>query len=234
MKLFTQAIKLILIATFLTGCAGIPAKKIKLENYPNSEQKDLEKLDLSYDVVAFEPNNGGIDFNKSLVSKLESVDREILKTNNDKPTKCVVKVSAMADTPWARTCIANYFLAGFTLFTIPYYCQHIYEAHATLISYPKDSEITGNILPSITQAKAGDLFLDENNRAARLLKTYDLKDKVHEVWSSLWMLSWFVVDSWGRGPTPEGAKDLTKEAISEALVRSILNDAKTFPECTKK
>jgi len=235
MKLLNKTIKILLIISFLSSCAAIPANKIKLENYKNFEQKDLEKLDLSYDVVVFEPYNGGIDFNKVLTSKLESKDQKILKTNNVKPTKCIIKVSAMGDTPWARTCIANYFLAGFTLFAIPYYCQHIYEARANLIYYPKDSEVSGIIKPSLNQAKLGEIFLDENNRPAKLLKTYELKDKVHEVWSLIWTLTWFAVDTklYSNATSPEGATYKTQETISEALTRSIINDAIDHLECYK-
>lgn len=82
----------------------------------------------------------------------------------------------------------------------------------------------------------GDYFLDENNRLTKLLKAYELKDKVHEVWSSLWMLSWFVVNPNKYAPNaeyPNDAKKIMEDKISEALTRSILNDASQFKECQK-
>ncbi len=82
----------------------------------------------------------------------------------------------------------------------------------------------------------GDYFLDENNRLTKLLKTYELKDKVHEVWSSLWMLSWFVVNPNKYAPNaehPKDAKKIMEDKISEALTRSIINDASQFKECQK-
>jgi hypothetical protein len=234
MKFLSQAIKLIFITSLISSCAAIPAKKIKLDNYPKIE--DASGLSLARESEKFEPDYRGLDFAPRII---EVMDQELRKNKsvpkNQKPisTNCSVKISAMHYAPLPRTCIANYFLAGLTLFTIPYYCQHIFEAKATLISYPKDSEITGNIVPSISSAKIGDLFLDENNRPAKLLKTYDLKDKVHEVWSLIWTLTWFFVDTkrYSSATSPEGAAYQTEETISEALVRSILNDANKFEEC---
>jgi hypothetical protein len=234
MKFLNKAVKIFLMITFLNSCAAIPANKIKLENYPKIE--DLENLSLSYEQVKFEPNKKGFDISQNIIKTIDEKfkkNKPAIKNKKINHSNCSVKISAMHYASFPRTCIVNYFLAGFTLFTIPFYCQHTFEAHATLISYPKDSETRGhNIKLSINQAKLGDFFLDENDRPAKLLKTYELKDKVHEVWSLLWMLSWFVYNPESSG-TPEGAKKLTEENISEALVRSILNDASTFEECQK-
>jgi hypothetical protein len=229
--LFQNSLKVSLIISFLTGCAAIPANKIKLENYPEIKKEEIKNLSLNYSTFKFEPDKKGYEFDKAIISEID----QGVKVNGS--SNCNIKISTMHSTPFPMLCIANYFIAGVTLFTIPYYCQHTYEARANLLSHPQDSEIQGIIKNSISQAKLGEIFLDEKNRPAKLLKTYELKDKVHEVWSLLWMLSWLVVEPNKYAPNAEYPKDAYKimeDKISEALVRQILNDAKTFPECAKK
>jgi hypothetical protein len=249
MKLLSKAIKILLIISFLKSCAAIPANKVKLESYPDIKNEKLGNLNLQYDFIKNksdeEPFNIMGSFNK--IDEVKSnfkrdfsdkIDKKMSQKNIKKfQTKidglCLVKIYSKNTEEFDGACGPYYMLTFFTLFAIPYYCQRTFEAKATLISYPKDSEVTGNIVPSISSAKIGDLFLDENNRPAKLLKTYDLKDKVHEVWSLIWTLTWFFVDTkrYSSATSPEGAAYQTEETISEALVRSILNDANKFEEC---
>jgi hypothetical protein len=234
MKLLNKTIKIFLITSFLSSCADIPANKIKLENYKNFEQKDLEKLDLSYR----HDNFYGVlkdyqNFDSNFIEKYKSKGSFVKPLDKSSASACVIEVSSIKKMPLQNICIVNYVTSFVTLFTLPFYCQHIYEARANLIFYPEESEIYGNIIkPSINQAKLGEIFLDENNRPAKLLKTYELKDKVHEVWSLIWMLSWFIYNPQSVG-TPEGAKRIVENNISEALTRSIINDAIDHLECYK-
>ncbi len=59
------------------------------------------------------------------------------------------------------------------------------------------------------------------------------KDKVHEVWSSLFALAAVPITSLRKTPTPYAAKAQVENTISEALVRQVLHDASTFEECQK-
>jgi len=237
MKFLNKTIKILLIISFLSSCADIPANKIKLENYKNFEQKDLEKLDLSYR----HDNFYGVlkdyqNFDSNFIEKYKSKGSFVKPLDKSSASACVIEVSSIKKMPLQNICIVNYVTSFVTLFTLPFYCQHIYEARANLIFYPEESEIYGNIIkPSLNQAKLGEIFLDENNRPAKLLKTYELKDKVHEVWSLIWTLTWFVVDTklYSNATTPEGATYKTQETISEALTRSIINDAIDHLECYK-
>ena len=226
----------------LTSCAAIPANKIKLEKYPeiNGEIKDL---DLSF-IEEKSPKklNEYHEFDDAVTQKLL---KNLVQKKSEKsaPTKCLIEISTKNETNSDGMCEPYFAVTFFTLFTVPYYCQHTYEAHATLISHPKDSEISGAILPSISGAKPGDIFLDSDDQPAKILKTYELKDKVHEVWSLLWMLSWLVVEPnkyssiqnkyLDVGRHPDVAKIDTENTLSEALTRSILHDASTFKECQK-
>ncbi len=179
-------------------------------------------------------------FNYKIVFALKTKNSLISRFDEKNKGGCVIKISSKKDLGF---CPITNLIVPFTLFTFPYYCQHIYKAKATLISYPKDSQIHGTIKTSIREAKIGDIFLDENDRPAKILKTYELKDKVHEIWSSLWMLSWLVVEPnkyssiqnkyLEVGRHPDVAKTETENTISEALVRQVLHDASTFEECQK-
>lgn len=226
-----KIISVLLIFNFLSGCAAIPAYKIKLESYPKINKEDAESLSLNYSTFKFIPDKKGYEFTKKITKIIN--DNIVIS----QPSRCSVEISNMHSALLPRACVANYFLAGFTLFTIPFYCQHRYEIKANLISYPDESKISGVILSSINQAKAGDLFLDKNNQLAKLLNRYHLEDKVHEVWSSLWMLSWFIVNPTKYAKTAEHPKDarkITENNISEALVRQIIHDASQFEECQKE
>jgi hypothetical protein len=233
-KFLTQSfLKFLIINSLLIGCAGIPAGKVRLENYPEIKKDEIKSLNLGYKKADFEPRMKGESFNNNISKNLQLVDVQDAKNSNN----CVVIFSSNNDYGKSKICQVGGIVAGLTLFIIPAYCYWNYEARATLLSHPQDSEIQGIIKNSISQAKIGEIFLDENNRPAKLLKTYELKDKVHEVWSLLWMLSWLVVEPNKYAPNAEYPKDAYKimeDKISEALVRQILNDAKTFPECAKK
>lgn len=209
-------VKLILISFLLSSCAGIPGNKIRLEDYPEINQLDLGNLDLGSELM---PSWKEKPFNLAEVGDKEAAKRakrnftsEIASslgapdiTKIKWSPKCVVKISSYNDDELDGWCGIYYVPTFLTLFIVPYYCQRNYEAKATLISTSDN----------------------------RVLKEYYLKDKVHEVWSALWFLSTFVVDSWGKGPTPKGAIEIVERNISRALSRQILNDAKSFSECQK-
>lgn len=223
---------IMLIISIFSGCAAIPGKNIKLENYPEIKG-DLKDLNLDFRYFnSVEKLDEYHQFDKIVGENLRK--HSVQKSLEDHNHGCTVKVSTKSEVKEDGFCEPYFAVTFFTLFIVPFYCQEKYQANASLISYSKETETRGHeIKLSINQAKLGDFFLDENDRPAKLLKTYELKDKVHEIWSSLWMLSWFVVDSWGKGPTPEKAKYETENTISEALVRQVIHDASQFEECKK-
>ena len=196
-----KIIKLILIASLLASCAGLPGRNVKLENYPKITNEEYRNLSIGYKKINFDL----ADKNKKFTNNFDLAIISELKLKNifeDKNNThaCVIRISSINEEQ-------SYLAAGYqafatvTLFIFPYYWQHTYQAHATLISTSDN----------------------------RILKEYDLKDKVHEVWSSLWMLNpW----SWNE-PSPEYGKKIVEETISEALTRSVLSDAAQFPECQK-
>ncbi len=153
---------------FAFSCAAIPANKIKIDEYPKIDQSENSKVTLKYETFKFEPDKKGYSFDSPVLSKLNE------NSKGDSKAKCEVKISTMHSAPFPRVCIVNYVTSFFTLFVLPYYCQHTYEIKSLLISYPKDSQIHGTIKTSIREAKIGDIFLDENDRPAKLLKTYEL------------------------------------------------------------
>ncbi len=264
-KIFWQnLVKTILIMSLLGGCAGIPGGNVKLEDYPKIDVSSLIYSDLSYERIDSGLSKSGGDFTDKITKKLSSAKIE----RERKSSKyCYVRVSSSHDYGTSKVCQAYGILAGFTLFAIPAYCYWNYQAQASLIHYPSKSSLKDrsiNINPKqvdfsnnkiqIKQTKKGnylltedkqkinegEYFLDENNNLAKLLKTYELKDKVHEYWSLIALLGEVLVavihPSTIRNSnisTPERAKIDTENNISEALVRSILNDAKSFPECQK-
>jgi hypothetical protein len=214
-KKINKITKVILVINLLSGCAGIPARKVKLDDYPKSFAQDVRNLNLSYDydkirdeinnipyraefegAVYYKDNKGhfryGSVYNKkrnekyfdyetkekdlvgneigaykdfvddlkhrpyfdySIVKNLKSKNPHIVRKKYNDPGGCMVRLESANYTNFPRLCIANHFLAGFTLFTIPYYCQHTYEARATLLSHPQDSEIQGIIKNSIAKPK---------------------------------------------------------------------------------
>ena len=246
-------IKLILTISLLAGCAAIPGGNVKLGSYSQIDQSKLTNLDLSYERTDFGLKKVGADFSDKITKKLSFVERGQKKPFNK---NCHVMISSNNDYGTSNVCQVYGVLAGFTLFIVPAYCYWNYQAQASLIHYPSESSLKDksiNVNPKqvdfsnnkiqIKQTKKGnylltedkqrinegEYFLDENNNLAKLLKTYELKDKVHEVWSLIWLLNpW----SWNE-PTPETGRRIVENTISEALTRSILNDASNFKECQK-
>lgn len=299
--LWQNLVKITLLTSIVGSCAGIPGNNVKLENYSNVNQSDLQNIDITYKFLNnLEPIENSDPFHYVCSEKLPGCTKEFQKAarttysddvffllrigqNIDKlingkknsdagfynvfnpksPSKCSVLLKAKISQLMPSVCFVNGFLSTYTLAIFPYYCQHNYQAQASLIHYPSESSLRDkpiNVNPrqvdfssnkiQIKQTKKGnylltedkqrinegEYFLDENNNLAKLLKTYELKDKVHEVWSSLWMLSWFVINPTkyaSNAEHPKDAKKIVENNISEALVRSILNDAKSFPECQK-
>ncbi len=205
-----QIISLILTIILTSNCAGIPGKNVKLEDYPEINDEEVRKIDLTiknstrYITQDEIKNSANLDYYFSLKAIDEFKKNKINKFNNVN-SKCALDLNFKVRNNFAPICFLNYYISGFTLTIIPYYCQQTYTAHATLIS-------------------------TQDNR---ILKTYDLKDKVHEVWSLLLLLAAIPIKSLRDIPAPEGAKHQTETKLSTALTRQILRDAATFKECQK-
>lgn len=208
---FIQVLATLLMTNFLASCAGIPGGRVKLESYPDVVKEDMKELSLAYkleksDRKHFNIYESILDEPSKVARNINSsIDAKLIKTGlsqKESGASCMVKISSSSPNQLDGFCGLYYPIPFLTLFILPYYCPNAYEAKATLTS-TKDNKV---------------------------LKEYYLKDKVHEVWSLIWLLNpW----SWDE-MTPETAKGMVESNISEALVRSILNDAKTFPECIKK
>ncbi len=252
---------MILVTSIINGCAGIPSGKVNLRNYPEINGDVFEKIDLG--IIPIKPEmvevknkvyvSGCKDgkcfsetrINSRLVQTEDSVFTQKLEDNfrkkisqntrlkDNKLLACRAVITGDVSYNYAPLCFLHQYISAFTLTIIPYYCQTVYQANASLISYPKESQIHGTIKTSIREAKIGDIFLDENDHPAKLLKTYELKDKVHEFWSSLFALAAVPITSLRKTPTPYAAKAQVENTISEALVRQVLHDANTFEECQK-
>ncbi len=250
-------IKLILTISLLAGCAAIPGGNVKLGSYSQIDQSKLTNLDLSYERTDFGLKKVGADFSDKITKRLSFVERGQKKPFNK---NCHVMISSNNDYGTSNVCQVYGILAGFTLFIVPAYCYWNYQVQASLIHYPSESSLRDkpiNVNPKqvdfsnnkiqIKQTKKGnylltedkqrinegEYFLDENNNLAKLLKTYELKDKVHEVWSLLMILAGFAIKSLHELPSDDYGRRIVENTISEALVRSILNDASNFKECQK-
>ncbi len=130
------------------------------------------------------------------------------KPKSKNPPKCLVN-SLVGDTNKLLTCpLPTNLIAPITLYIIPYYCAAHYTADAGLLF--KTNKIDS-----------------EGDPVYEVVKEFELKDKVHELWSSLWMLNPFAWDE----PTPKVAKSRTHHRISEAMVRQVINEALSRKEC---
>ncbi len=206
----SKTTKLILIISLLNSCAGIPANKVKLSDYPRVESNAIKNLDITYEYHDFVEKREEEDMAKiAITTEAKLIKLGIKKRSEKQSAKCkiVTSMSSGVYDFWGCPIFTN-ILSIPTLTIIPYYCQIGFRGGAVLI----------------------------DTKTNKTLKTYELKDKVHEVWSSLWMLSWFIVNPNKYAPNaeyPNDAKKIMEDKISEALTRSILNDASQFKECQK-
>ena len=123
-SIWKNPVKLILTTSLFAGCAGIPGKNVKLENYPKVDQSNLTNLDLSYDKTDSKLSKVGAgDFTNKIVDKIS-----FFKINQEKnPSKrCHVKVSSNHDYGTSKICQAYGILTGFTLFIVPAYCYWLF------------------------------------------------------------------------------------------------------------
>lgn len=218
---FKYFISLITLLAFIS-CAAFPANKVKLKNYQQVTQKDLDQISL----VAKN------EFSGNLKPYIIKGDDELYATGPSlKNPKCVFDYDIETRNPFPNVCLINYFVAGVTIFTIPYYCQLIYETKGTLYA---------NIIDPITKQPS-----------RKVLKTYYLKDKVHEVWSvaivafEIAALPFMFIHH-NLTKNNKDSKPLRKDSsniptaygvttsnISQAMARMAVKDALTFEECRK-
>jgi hypothetical protein len=238
MKVFRSFINIVLLMSILTSCAAISAKKIKPEDYPKVSENEIKGIKLLYDY-----NSGDRKYYQHFndkVGEIFSSEEYNIKYSGKNYKNCEIKFSSDSYYPLEKFCNAYGILSGFTLFIIPAYCQKNFELKASLVTRIDESQLTNQsmiIKPNEEEAKEGEYFIDENNNLTKLLKRYYLKDKVHEVWSLIWGITWPIIN-----PSkyidgidfPEEAKEDTKERISEALARQVIHDANQFEECKKR
>ena len=265
--LWQNLVKIILLTSLVGSCAGIPSNNVKLEDYPQIEQNKLDKITLS---AEFYPSKNIIKEKEEVfIYSLKGLNSKKTESNQCLAKVYSKKNNKSRNKTYFSDILVIFYgaICQLSLTIIPCYRQHIYQAQATLIHYPLEFSLRDksiNVNPKqvdfsnnkiqIKQTKKGnylltedkqrinegDYFLDEDNNLAKLLKTYELKDKVHEYWSLIALLGEIFVAvihpstiKNSNISTPERAKIDTENNISEALVRSILNDAKSFPECQK-
>lgn len=199
-----------IIICLLSSCASIPSRKVDLKKIPEITSNDIKKIDLSYRYNELQQDIPNYKkFDNHVGNKIRLGAYKINLYQESKPTSCFIEISTNIHIPLVGVAVTNYIVSFATLFLVPSYRQTIYQAKVKLIS-KKDNKV---------------------------LKTYELKDKIHEIWSSLWMLSWFVVKPSKYSPNAEHPKEAVKNmknTISEALVRQVIHDANQFPECQKQ
>ena len=210
----SKAINLIFIIGFLNGCAGIPANKIKPSNYPDIKSDAVKNLDIAYEYHDFVEKREGENRAKiDITTEAKLIKLGIKKNSENQNAKCKILTSMSSGVYdfWGCPIFTN-IISIPTLTIIPYYCQIGFRGGAVLI----------------------------DTKTNKVLKSYELKDKVHEYWSLIALLGEIFVAvihpstiKNSNISTPERAKIDTENTISEALTRSILNDASNFKECQK-
>ena len=203
----SKAINLIFIIGFLNGCAGIPANKIKLSNYPDIKSDAVKNLDIAYEYHDFvEKREGGDPAKIDITTEAKLIKLGIKKNSENQNAKCKILTSMSSGVYdfWGCPIFTN-IISIPTLTVIPYYCQIGFRGGAVLI----------------------------DAKTNKILKSYELKDKVHEVWSLLMILAGFAIKSLHELPSDDYGRRIVENTISEALTRSILNDASNFKECQK-
>jgi hypothetical protein len=203
----SKAINLIFIIGFLNGCAGIPANKIKLSNYPDIKSDAVKNLDIAYEYHDFVEKREGENRAKiDITTEAKLIKLGIKKNSENQNAKCKILTSMSSGVYdfWGCPIFTN-IISIPTLTVIPYYCQIGFRGGAVLI----------------------------DAKTNKVLKSYELKDKVHEVWSLLMILAGFAINSLHELPSDDYGRRIVENTISEALTRSILNDASNFKECQK-
>jgi hypothetical protein len=204
MRYLRNSIALFLTISLLASCAGIPARMVKLDEYV--EEDFANDRSLSY---RSDKSYGDLDSSHQFDGTVISDFNLKIPRNDSSDKSCLIKFASKNGDQLDGICKPYFILSYFTLFTIPFYCQHSYEVKAVLMSQQKDPTT------NITQNK--------------VLKEYHLKDKLHEVWSLLWMFNpW----SWDE-PASDSGKRIVERNISEAFVRQVIHDANSFEECKK-
>jgi len=206
-KNLNKAINLILIISFLSSCAGIPANKIKLSDYPDIKSDAVKNLDIAYEYHDFvEKREGENPAKIDITTEAKLIKLGIKKNSENQNAKCKILTSMSSGVYdfWGCPIFTN-IISIPTLTIIPYYCQIGFRGGAVLI----------------------------DTKTNKVLKSYELKDKVHEVWSSLMVLAAIPIKPIRKLPSARAGKLIVENNISEALTRSILNDASNFKECQK-
>lgn len=254
-------ITIILAVSIISGCAGIPGNNVSLKNYPDVTKEELQDVNVTFVQYHAKDLSEKKDVDRMKNNYQGKMDTGCLATKNinirwGSFLTCYVGFfpSAFTATIFPYYCQTIY-EAQSSLIYHPTKSETDYLSKQSLIS-DKTFDITS--LPKIsyqmpiyqtkkgnyiintnkdanqTKVYEGDYFIDEEGKVTKLLKTYYLKDKVHEVWSLPWTL---LVDlpiyliSGKDKPTPESAKLIVSEKVSTALMRSVLNDASKFEEC---
>ncbi len=196
---------LVIFIIFLSNCAGIPGKNLKLEDYPDISNISTDDLDITSKIIRksdYKEAKGMSGFIHSISNTLSKKKIESFHVRNKKIGPCELEIKPEIDFIF---CPITNLISPLTLTIIPYYCQQNYQINAKLIS-TKDN---------------------------RILKEYELKEKVHEIWSLPMFLVAIPVKSLRSIPAPEGAKKMTEDKLAEALTRQVINDANNSSECKK-
>ena len=149
---------------FVVSCASIPGNNVRLEKYPSDENAGSLDLNYGYEWPYPSPyrqdDKENSEFKQKIISKLEEKSSQIKESKSGKSAKCIVKIAARVRGGNFFTCPITNLISPLTLTIIPFYCQSIFEIHASLMS----------------------------TKTNLTLATYDLKDKAHEIWSIFLLL----------------------------------------------
>jgi len=201
-------IKIVFLSSlvFLMSCSGFQYNQIKIDDYADSQKNELSKLSISYQDNRCCMHLRGRNYESDLQSSLkEKGVKKWPETNS----KCIIKLESRNRITF---CPITNIISPITLAIIPYYCRYKYQVNATLLTKNKNPN---------------------SQEKYKILKEYQLSDRVDEVWSSLLFLAAVPITPLRKIDTPDQAKSKTYTRISEAIVRQVLNDAKNFKECQK-
>ena len=196
-----QIILTIVIICLISGCASFQSGKVNVENYPAIDQIKVKNLNLSYYQVPHDYKKNEKSLNYEVIKEFEKND--VLRSSLPSVSNsCSIEVVSIKTTPFQNLCAANYIVSFFTLFSFPLYCQHNFEAKATL-----------------------------KTPSGKILKEYQLNDRAHEVWSVLIPLLLPIPAVWDAQTEKGWGDEVVKRNIAQALTRQIIHDASNFKEC---
>ena len=195
-------LKSLLAFTALFSCASFPGNKVDPGSYLVPNKQELQNINLSFEQGKYSYKKNEISFNWVIINELENYGVDWTDSTN-KPNTCEVEIISVTKEQ-SITAASYQYIASLTLFTIPYYQFHQYQAKATL-----------------------------KTSSGKILKEYQLNDRAHEVWSIVIPFLLPIPAVWDAQTEQGWGEEVVKRNIAKALTRQIIHDASKFQECRK-